>query len=127
MKQGWKIGVRGSIQGVASKTGKPIVDVLHPRRRGFVVQHDAPGFIDDVAAIPPSLVAKNGHQRGLATRFKRLPDGSKLHRQKRIAVDDDETFFEYALFASQAQGSGRPKQNVAFVNVANLRNRGRLL
>src|ERR1700685_2305587 len=101
MKQGREIGGLEMLKDLAAKAGKPIVDVLQTRPGCFVVQHDLPRLVDHVAAIPTAFAAKNSHQRGLAAGLKRVPDGTELNRQKRIAVDHEELLVERALLASR--------------------------
>src|SRR5271165_5345643 len=98
VEQRREIGVRRVLENIAAKAGKPIVDVLHAGRRRFVIEHDPPRLVDHIAAIPASFIAKHRHERGLVARLKRAPDGCEFHRQKRIAVDDEEALVEHAFF-----------------------------
>src|ERR1700685_4357303 len=103
MKQGREIGGLEMVKNLAAKAGKPIVDIPQAWPCCFVVQGDLPRLIDHVTAIPTAFVAKNSHQRRLAAGLKRVPDGTELNGQKRIAIDDEELLVGCALLASQPQ------------------------
>src|ERR1700693_2155888 len=100
--------------------------MLHPRIGLLVVKEQAAVFVDDIAAVPATLVAQDGHQSRHPAALKGSPYRAKFHRQERIAVDDQERFTEDAMLVRQAERPARAAKLFAFVHVADGTDRRRL-
>src|SRR5262249_44478707 len=107
-------------EGRRAKNAQTIVDVVHVRRVDpFVVGDDAAAGTNHVTAVPLVVVAADGHQATLTAGHECLLDCSVIAVQKRITVQNEETFAElrqrFAECAAGAQTS-LPVVNVPQTN-----------
>src|SRR5690348_6518757 len=81
---------------VSLESGQAVIDMAHTGSRVLVVKRDLAILIEDIAAIPAALIPKDCHHSGLSAGLECFPKRPEMDRQKRIAVEYQESIAEHA-------------------------------